>query len=147
VTGKSHNTTTNHMSNTNTRNLVLSQPKAGQGENIQVLTLPHTTIQTETSTEVKVEVPGIDPSDIEVGFDNNLLQVRCARGELILPIHPTVDASKIKADILWGLLTLSIPLPEIPEARTIKVSVHDSAPAPAKKPVAKAPAVSSKEEE
>jgi len=135
------------MSNTNTKNLVLSQPKTGQGEVIQVLTLPHTTIKTETSTEVRVEVPGIDPSTIGVGFENSLLHVHCDRGELTLPIDPTVDVSKIKADILWGLLTLSIPLPEAPEARTIRVSVHDSVPAPAKKPVAKAPAVASKEEE
>ncbi len=123
------------MSNTTTRNLVLSQPKAGQGENIQVITLPHTTIQTDSHTEVKVEVPGIDPSTIGVGFENSLLQVSCDRGELTLPIDPSIDVSKIKADILWGLLTLSIPLPEVPEARTIKVSVHDSAPA--KKPHAK----------
>ena len=135
------------MSNTNTKNLVLSQPKTGQVETVQVLTLPHTTIQTETSTEVKVEVPGIDPSTIGVGFEHNLLHVVCDRGELTLPIDPTIDVSKIKADILWGMLTLSIPLPEAPEARTIKVSVHDSAPAPAKKPMAKAPAVASKEEE
>ena len=126
------------MSNTNTRNLVLSQPKASQGDTVQVLTLPHTTIQTETSTDVKVEVPGVDPSTIGVGFEHSLLQVSCDRGELTLPIDPTVDVSKIKADILWGLLTLSIPLPEVPEARTIKVSVHDSAPAPAKKLAAKA---------
>lgn len=123
------------MSNTTTRNLVLSQPKATQGDNIQVLTLPHTTVQTETSTEVKVEVPGIDPSSIGVGFENNLLQVHCDRGELTLPVDPTVDVSKIKADVLWGLLTLSIPLPEPPEARTIKVSIHDASPA--KKPAAK----------
>ena len=126
------------MSNPNTRNLALSQRKTGQGETIPVLTLPHTTIQTETSTEVKVEVPGIDPSTIGVGFEHNLLHVVCDRGELTLPIDPTIDVSKIKADILWGLLTLSIPLPEAPEARTIKVSVHDTAPAPAKKPAAKA---------
>ena len=132
------------MSNTNTRNLVLSQPKAGQGDSIQVLTLHHTTIQTGTSTEVKVEVPGVDPSTIGVGFEHNLLHVHCDKGELTLPIDPTVDVSKIKADILWGLLTLSIPLPEIPEARTIKVSVHDAAPV--KKPAAKTPAVTVKEE-
>jgi hypothetical protein len=37
------------------------------------------------------------------------------------------------------MLTLTIPLPEAPEARTIKVSIHDAAPAkkPAAKPVAK----------
>ena len=123
------------MSNTTTRNLVLSQPKAGQGENIQVLALPHTTIQTAASTEVKVEVPGVDPSTIGVGFEHNLLHVHCDKGELTLPIDPTVDASKIKADILWGMLTLSIPLPETPEARSIRVSIHESAPA--KKPAPK----------
>jgi len=135
------------MSNTTTRNLVLSQPKAGQGETIQVLTLTHVTVQTETSTEVKVEVPGIDPSTIGVGFENSLLHVHCDRGELTLPIDPTVDVSKIKADILWGMLTLSIPLPEIPEARTIKVSVHDAAPTPAKKPATKVSASKFTEEE
>jgi HSP20 family molecular chaperone IbpA len=133
------------MSNTNTRNLVLSQPKAGQGESIQVLTLTHTTIQTEISTEVKVEVPGVDPSTIDVGFVNNSIHVHCEKGELTLPVDLTVDVSRIKADILWGLLTLSIPLPEIPEARTIKVSVHESAPV--KKPAAKPPAVMVKEGE
>ena len=133
------------MSNTNTKNLVLSQPKTGQVETIQVLTLPHITVQTETSTEVKVEVPGIDPSTIGVGFENNLLHIQCDRGELTLPIDPTIDVSKIKADILWGLLTLSIPLPEVPEARTIKVSVHDSAPA--KKQAVKANTVTTTEEE
>ena len=123
------------MSNTSTRNLVLSQPKTGQSEVIQIVTLPHVSVQTETTTEVKVEVPGIDPSTIGVGFENHLLQVHCDRGELTLPIDPTVDISKIKADVLWGLLTLSIPLPEAPEARAIKVSIHDAAPT--KKPAAK----------
>ena len=132
------------MSNATTRNLVLSQPKAGQSETIQVLTLTHVTVQTETSTEVKVEVPGVDPSKIGVGFEHSLLHVTCDRGELTLPIDPTVDVSKIKADILWGMLTLSIPLPEVPEARTIKVSVHDSAPA--KKPAAKVNTTTIREE-
>ena len=123
------------MSNNNTRNLILSQPKASQGETIQVLTLPHTSIQKESFTEFKVEVPGVDPSTIGVGFERSVLHVTCDKGELTLPIDPTVDVSKIKADILWGMLTLVIPLPEPPAARTIKVSFHDSAPA--KKPAAK----------
>ena len=119
----------------NTKNLVLSQPKTSQSEVVQVTTLLHTTRQIDNTTEVKVEVPGVDPSTINVGFERNLLQVRCSKGELTLPIDPTVDVSKIKADIMWGLLTLTIPLPEPPEARTIKVSIHDAAPA--KKPAAK----------
>jgi HSP20 family molecular chaperone IbpA len=125
------------MSNTNTKNILLSQSKIGQNESVPVMALIYTTVKTGLSDEVKVEVPGIDPSTILVNLENNQLQVTCNRGELTLPIDPTVDVSKIKADIMWGLLTLSIPLPEVPEARTIKVSVHDSAPTPAKKPAAK----------
>lgn len=107
------------------------------------MALTHAIIQNDHHTEVKIEVPGVDPSTIEVGFENNLLQVRCDRGELILPINPAIDVSKIKADILWGMLTLSVPLPELPEARTIKVSIHDTAPVkkaeakPTPKPVEK----------
>jgi HSP20 family molecular chaperone IbpA len=123
------------MSNTNTRNLILSQPKSGQSEVVQTVTLSHTTILSETSTEVAVEVPGVNPSTVEVGFENGLLVVHCSKGELTLPINPTIDVSKIKADIKWGVLALSIPLPETPEARTIKVSIHDAASA--KKPEAK----------
>jgi len=127
------------MSNTSTRNLVLSQPKAGQNEVAQVTTLPHTVHSDGKITEITVEVPGVDPTTIDVRFDNNILQVSCSRGEFTLPLNPTIDASKIKADILWGMLTLTIPLPEAPEARTIKVSIHEAAPAkkPAAKPMAK----------
>jgi HSP20 family molecular chaperone IbpA len=114
---------------------MLSQQKIGQSDDVEVLTLPHTATKTATTTEVKVEVPGIDPSTIEVGFVNNQLQIHCEHGSLSIPVDPAVDTSKIRADILWGLLTVVIPLPEAPEARTIKVSIHDSAPP--KKPVSK----------
>lgn len=126
------------MSNTNTRNLILSQPKSGQNEVVQTVTLPHTTVRTDFSTEVAVEVPGVDPSTVEVGFENGHLLIRCERGELLLPINPTIDVSKIKADIKWGVLALSIPLPETPEARTIKVRIHDVVEAPKPKAPVKA---------
>ena len=137
------------MSNTNTRNLILSQPKSGQTETIQTVTLPHTTFQTSTTTEVKVEVPGVDPSTIDVGFENGFLLVHSDKGELIWPINPAIDASKIKADIKWGVLTLSVPLPEVPEARAIKVRIHDVIETPkAKTPtkVAEKPRDEAKEE-
>ena len=117
---------------------MLSQHKIGQNDEVEVLTLPHTATKTAATTEVKVEVPGIDPSTIEVGFVNNQLQIHCENGSLSIPVDPTVDTSKIKADILWGLLTIVIPLPEAPEARSIKVSIHEAAPA--KKPAPKAAA-------
>ena len=137
------------MSNTSSRNLGLSQRKAGQGEVVPITTLPHASTRTDKSTEVKVEVPGVDPSTVEVGFENNALRVYCERGELSLPISPAIDISKIKADIKWGVLTLLIPLPEAPEARAIKVIIHDTveaskAKAPAK--TAEKPRDGSKEE-
>ena len=125
------------MSSVTAKTLVLSQPKAGQSESIPPVILPHTTCREDQSTNIKVEVPGIDPSTVEVNFDNNILRVECERGEFSTSIDPTVDISKIKADIHWGMLTLTIPAPPQPAARSIKVSVHDATPAPVKKPAAK----------
>ena len=114
------------MSNTSTKSLILSQSKANQTEMISAPTLPHTTVTTEVSIETKVEIPGVDPSTVDVNFEENTLFVQCERGVLTLPIDPTVEVAKIKADIMWGMLTLNVPLPKPPVARSIKVSLHDA---------------------
>ena len=114
------------MSQVATKSLLLSQPKAGQNESVQVVTLPHTSVTGQDSTEVKVEIPGVDPSSVEVEFEGHTLLVKCERGELTLPLNLNTDISKITADILWGMLTLSVPLPTPPSAGSIKVSVHDA---------------------
>ncbi len=114
------------MSQVANKSLLLSQPKSIQTESIQVVTLPHTSTLTETSTEIKVEIPGVDPSTVDVQFEENTLFVKCERGELTLPVNHNIDTTKIKADILWGMLTLTVPLPTPPESRSIKVSVHDA---------------------
>jgi len=115
------------MSSVATKNILLSQSKIGQSEGVYVPTLVHTSVQGETTTEIKVEIPGIDPATVQVSLENNTLLVQCGKGELTLSVNPTVDTSKIKADIMWGMLTLIIPLPEPPASRTIKVSIHDVA--------------------
>ena len=127
------------MSTVATKSLLLSQPKAGQGEGVPVVTLPHTTISTLNTdggpalSVTKVEIPGVDPSTVEVEFEGANITVRCEKGHLTVPVQPGTDTSKIKADILWGVLTLSVPLPEIPAARPIKVSIMDTVKkAPAK---------------
>ena len=127
------------MANTTTKSILLSQSKTGAVDVVSAPTLTHSLFRKATSTEVKVEVPGVDPASIQVGFENNHIHIDCEKGVLNIPVDPTVDTSKIKADVVWGLLTLSIPLPEVPVSRTIKVSVHESAPAPtpAKRTVAK----------
>ena len=113
------------MSNVATKSLILSQPKANQTETIAAPTLPHVTATTDSSIETKVEIPGVDPSTVEVEFEGGSVLINCERGVLTIPVDPTVDPSKIKADILWGLLTVTVPLPKPPVARSIKVSLHD----------------------
>jgi len=113
------------MADTNTKNIILSQSKVGQGDDTRIPTLSHTVIRNETSTEVKVEVPGVDPNSIVVGFDNNQIQVQCERGSFSLAVDPTIDPSRIRADIVWGMLTLQIPVPQPPVSRSIKVNIHD----------------------
>ena len=115
------------MSTVSTKNLLLSQPKAGQvNESISSRILTHTANHGETETVVKIEVPGVNPATIEVNCDNNAIHVMCERGEVTLPLDPTIDVSKIKADVNWGLLTIQIPLPAPPATRTIKVNIADA---------------------
>ena len=85
--------------------------------------LPHTTTSGNDETIVEIEVPGVDPSTIDVNCEGTSLVVSCKRGQLAIPIDPAVDTSKISADILWGMLTLTIPAPPVPVAQSIKVNV------------------------
>jgi HSP20 family molecular chaperone IbpA len=119
------------MSSTTTKNILLSQSKIGQTEGTPTVALIRTVTRTEKAIEIKAEVPGVDPSTIEVFSENNTIHVYCEKGELSVPVDPTVDTSKIKADVVWGMLTLQIPLPEPASSRVIKVSIHDTV-APAK---------------
>ena len=119
------------MSSTSTKNILLSQPRIGQNE-ISVVVLVHTIKTEDGETTVEIEVPGVDPSTIGVNCEGNTLTVTCAKGQLTVPIDPTVDTSKISADILWGMLTVTIPAPAVPAPQSIKVNVVGQN-APAKK--------------
>lgn len=114
------------MSQVANKSLLLSQPKSGQPTGPSIVTLPHTSTLADNATVIKVEIPGVDPSTVDVKFEDNTLFVKCERGELTLPVNPTVDTTNIKADILWGMLTLTVPLPAPPAAGSIKISIHDA---------------------
>lgn len=121
------------MSSVATKNLMLSRRRGEPEEEEIISILPHVSTLTEESTEIKVEIPGVDPSTVDVSVEDYTLRISCGRGSLVLPVNHSVDTSKIKADILWGMLTLTIPLPEPPAPKTIKVSIHDQVKkAPAK---------------
>lgn len=110
------------MSSTSTKNILLSQPRIGQNE-VSVVALAHTIKSESGETTVEIEVPGVDPSTIDVNCEGTTLTVACAKGQLTIPVDPTVDTSKISADILWGMLTLTIPAPAVPAPQSIKVNV------------------------
>ena len=126
------------MSTVSAKNLILSQPKTSQTEPAPTSVLTHTLSTDDSTITIKIEIPGVDPSTVDVECEGTLLQVSCERGEFVHPLDPTIDTSEIKADIQWGLLTLTIPMPAPPVSRSIKVSVHDA--------VKKAPSKFTKEE-
>jgi hypothetical protein len=113
------------MSTTLTKNILLSRPNVGTEGETHVRTLPFTSSAEESFTVFRIEIPGVDPSTVSVGVDNNTIQVSCPRGGVTLPVSSTSDSTKIEAEILWGMLTLRIPLPQQPAAHMIKVAVLD----------------------
>ena len=116
------------MSNTISKNLILSQPKIGQGENHALPSLKQTTTTVDNKTVVEIEIPGVDPATVSVDFDGGTLLVSCPKGASIIPLPHACDTSAIDAEILWGMLTLTIPMPAPPVAHSIKVNIAGSAP-------------------
>jgi HSP20 family molecular chaperone IbpA len=122
------------MSTTLTKNILLSQPKAGQGGESHTVTLPYVTMIDETHAIIKVEIPGVDPAEVVVTCEGGQLKVTCEKGEATVNLDPTVDTSKVEAEVLWGVLTLKVPLPKAPVTRSISVKTLE---APLKKASAK----------
>jgi HSP20 family molecular chaperone IbpA len=115
------------MSNTLTKSLILSHPKSGQiVENTATVLTQTTSHNVDESTVVTVEIPGVDPSTVEVSCESNILKITCPKGEAILSVAPGTEVSEIKAEILWGLLTLTIPPAAVPSVQTIKVNLLDA---------------------
>jgi HSP20 family molecular chaperone IbpA len=114
------------MSNVLTKSLVLSQPKAGQSGEVPVIVLPHTTVTEDSHTVIRVEIPGVDPATVGVNCENGMLVVSCERGETSIALDPTVDTAKIEAEVLWGVLTLRVPLPKPPVSRHISIKTLDA---------------------
>jgi HSP20 family molecular chaperone IbpA len=113
------------MSNTTTKNILLSQMKVGQGDSTPAPTLVHNSTTTDSHTEVQIEIPGVDPSTVSIQCEGTTLVVSCPKGTVTQSINALSDASKIEAEILWGMLTVKIPLPPEPISRDIKVNVVD----------------------
>lgn len=111
------------------KNLLLSHPKIGQTEGTPVVTLAYKTRSEDSLSITEVEIPGVDPSTVDVVCESNYIVVSCAKGSVTIPLPSGTDAGKIEADIQWGVLTITAPQSEPPGPRSIKVGIRDAAPA------------------
>jgi len=108
------------MANTLTKNLVLSQSRAGQPTEDSPGLLTHSALIKDGTQQFSIEVPGVNPEEIEVFCDAGILSVECPRGQLSLSIDVGLDTNEIKADVKWGMLTLCIPKRA---SRAVKVQI------------------------
>jgi len=101
----------------------------------------------EHNVTLKIEVPGIDEKDIDVGVENNTLTVHGERkiekeekeenyrrlerqyGSFTRTFNlpPTVDAEKVQADYDKGVLKVTLPKKAEAKPKQIKVNVGQSA--------------------
>ena len=99
--------------------------------------------ETEHELVVKADVPDVDPKDLDIRVENNILTIRGERkfekqvdennylrverayGSFTrsFSLANTVNAEAIKADYQNGVLTLSIPKREEAKSKQIKVNV------------------------
>ena len=106
--------------------------------------------ETEHELVVKTDLPDVDPKNLDIRVENNLLTIRGERkfesqvnennylrierayGSFArsFALANTVNAEAIKADYQNGVLTLTIPKREEAKPKQIKVNVAASAPAP-----------------
>jgi HSP20 family protein len=107
--------------------------------------------ETEHELVVKADVPDVDPKDLDIRVENNILTIRGERkfekkvdennylrverayGSFArsFTLANTVNAEAIKADYQNGVLTLSIPKREEAKPKQIKVNVGTHAVAAA----------------
>jgi HSP20 family protein len=107
--------------------------------------------ETEHELVVKVDLPDVDPNDLDIHVENNILTIRGERRfeknvkeENYLRVEraygsftrsfslaSTVNSEAIKADYKDGVLTLSIPKREEAKPKQIKVNVGTGATAAA----------------
>ncbi len=121
--------------------------RTGQQSNLSAWAPPVDIYETEQELVVKADLPDVDPKDLDIRVENNLLTIRGERKfekkvneENYLRVERsygsfarsftlanTVHADAIKAEYENGVLTLSIPKREEAKPKQIKVNV--SAPA------------------
>lgn len=69
---------------------------------------------------IDIDLPGVDPADIDVTADRRVLTVRCRRrpdggtASRQVPLPPELDTDRLDARYEHGVLTLRIPAADAP---------------------------------
>lgn len=93
---------------------------------------------------VALDLPGVDPSDVDVTVEQNVVTVRARRAparreddELLVDERPqgefsrqlflgdNLDPQKLAADVSLGVLTLTIPVAEASKPRRVEIAHHE----------------------
>jgi HSP20 family molecular chaperone IbpA len=111
-------TSTSSQNNLLTRSRSVNQSPVEQSAD----TLNYTKEITGEKALYCIEVPGVDPSTLNVSFEETYLKVDCSKGSILLTVGPTFDMSKISADVKWGMLTLTLPRRA---THSVKINVLD----------------------
>lgn len=100
--------------------------------------------ETKEMLEVTVELPGIDPDNVEVTVDNGVLNIRGERAvekgaedtvyhrveraygtfERRFALPRSVDPERIQANYRHGLLVLTVPKRDEAKPRSVKVNIE-----------------------
>lgn len=118
--------------------------RRGEESNLTTWAPPVDIYETENELVVKGDLPDIDPKDLDIRVENNILTIRGERkfernvnGENYLRVERaygafsrsfalsnTVNSDSIKAEYQNGVLTLHVPKREEAKPRQIKVNVE-----------------------
>jgi HSP20 family molecular chaperone IbpA len=87
--------------------------------------------QTENGATITVDMPGVDPHDLELTFENGTLAIAGKRGEQIyrysVALGDTIDPDAIEAQLDKGVLTVHAHKRPEAKPRRIAVATPDKA--------------------
>lgn len=86
---------------------------------------------TEDGATITVDMPGVDPNDLELTFDNGTLSIAGKRGEQVyrydVALGDTIDPDAIEAKLDKGVLTVHAHKRPEAKPRKIVVATPDNA--------------------
>jgi HSP20 family molecular chaperone IbpA len=98
---------------------------ASQTSTSQVNHFPraYTTVAGAHGLELRVNVPGVRPADLDVDVQNQTLSVSFPGGTHKFTIRPEYDITAVKATLELGVLALWLPKREVPKGSKVKIEV------------------------